>query len=159
MSASLKILYICTHNRCRSILAEAISNLMSDGRIIARSAGSEPAGMIHPLTLHYLHEAGVSTEGLYSKSWDELESFEPDVVITVCDAAAQESCPLWFGKALKVHWGLEDPSKVSGELAQARAFRSCIARIKRRVAALLELRFDKRDSAQLQARLQQLETV
>src|SRR5690606_2392558 len=86
----MKILFICTHNRCRSILAEAITNLMSDGRIVAKSAGSQPAGMIHPLTLRYLHDAGVSTDGLYSKSWDELESFEPDVVITVCDDAAQE---------------------------------------------------------------------
>lgn len=150
----MKILYVCTHNRCRSILSEAISNLMSDGRIIAKSAGSQPAGLIHPLTVHYLQEAGVPTDDLYSKSWDELESFAPDIVITVCDSAAQESCPLWFGKAVKVHWGLADPSKVIGsEAEQALAFRRCIAQIKQRVAQLLEILQVTQDSNTLRKKL------
>lgn len=136
----MKILYICTHNRCRSILCEAITNLMAGPGMMAASAGSEPAGMVHPLTLQYLREAGVPTVGLHSKSWDALEDFQPDLVITVCDSAARESCPVWFGKAVKVHWGLADPSKVEGSDAdRAQAFRACIAEIKRRVTALREI--------------------
>lgn len=136
----MKILYICTHNRCRSILCEAITNLMAGPGMMAASAGSEPAGMVHPLTLQYLREAGVPTVGLHGKSWDALEDFQPDLVITVCDSAARESCPVWFGQAVKVHWGLADPSKVEGSDAdRAQAFRACIAEIKRRVTALREI--------------------
>lgn len=133
----MKVLYICTHNRCRSILSEAISNQFGGGTLTARSAGSQPAGEVHPLSLKYLAEAGISTQGLISQSWDELEAFAPDLVITVCDAAAGESCPLWFGNSLKVHWGLSDPSKLEGSEEQlAAAFRATIAEIKQRVEAL-----------------------
>lgn len=133
----MKILYICTHNRCRSILSEAISNHLAGGEIIARSAGSQPAGEVHPLSLKYLAEAGISTDGLVSQSWDDLEGFEPDLVITVCDAAAGEACPVWFGKSLKVHWGLTDPSKLSGsEEEVAEAFRQTIKEITQRVESL-----------------------
>lgn len=136
----MKVLYICTHNRCRSILSEAITNFMSNGRIVAKSAGSQPAAMVHPLTVQYLQEAGVPTAGLYSKAWGELENFKPDLVITVCDSAAQESCPLWLGNAERLHWPLADPSKIQGSNAeQAVAFRDCIDEIKRRVTTLLEL--------------------
>lgn len=134
----MKILYICTHNRCRSILSEAITNHRAAGALIARSAGSQPADEVHPLSLKYLAEAGIPTRGLKSQSWDEFEDFAPDVVITLCDSAAGESCPLWFGKAIKLHWGLEDPSKLSGdESAIAEAFRQAIQTIEARVDALL----------------------
>jgi arsenate reductase (thioredoxin) len=150
----MKILYICTHNRCRSILSEALTNALSGGLIEARSAGSQPAGEVHPLSLHYLQEDGIPTEGLYSKSWDKLESFAPDLVITVCDSAANESCPLWFGKAAKLHWGLADPSKVTGsDTEKALAFRACIAEIRQRVEALLRLPDGKLDAETLQAAL------
>lgn len=136
----MKILYICTHNRCRSILCEAITNHMAGVGMVAASAGSQPVGQVHPLSLQYLREAGVPIVGLYSKSWDELEEFAPDLVITVCDSAANESCPVWFGKAVKLHWGLADPSKVEGgEAEKAAAFRACIAQIRARVKALLAL--------------------
>ncbi|MGA0806742.1 MAG: arsenate reductase ArsC [Pseudohongiellaceae bacterium] len=136
----MKILYVCTHNRCRSILCEAITNLVAGPGMMAASAGSQPEGQVHPLTLQYLREAGVPTVGLHSKSWDALEDFEPDLVITVCDSAANESCPAWFGKAVKVHWGLADPSKVQGDAdAQAQAFRACIAEIKQRATALRDI--------------------
>lgn len=114
----LKLLFICTHNRCRSIVAEALTNHVGAGLLLAASAGSEPAGAVHPLTLEHLQRHGIPVAGLYSKSWDELEEFEPDFVITVCDKAAAEPCPLWFGKALQVHWGLADPS-VAGADADA----------------------------------------
>lgn len=136
----MKILYICTHNRCRSILSEAITNHLAEGLIEAKSAGSQPAGQVHPLSLKYLTEAGIATDGLQSQSWDEFEDFAPDLVITVCDSAAGESCPVWFGKSLKLHWGLEDPSKLSGSDEQiAEAFRHCIDLIKARVLALKDL--------------------
>ena len=130
----MKILYICTHNRCRSILSEAITNHVAGETIVAKSAGSQPSGEVHPLSIKYLKEAGISTEGLQSQSWDELEDFKPDIVITVCDSAAGEACPVWFGNSVKVHWGLEDPSKVEGsEEYKASAFRDCIAEISDRV--------------------------
>ena len=136
----MKILYICTHNRCRSILSEAITNHVASDKIIARSAGSQPSGVVHPLSLQYLTEAGIPTEGLISQSWDEFERFEPDVVVTVCDSAAGESCPVWFGKSVKVHWGLSDPSKLEGNDEQkAAAFRACISEITERVNQLLPL--------------------
>lgn len=134
---SMKILYICTHNRCRSILSEAITNQSANGLIIAKSAGSQPAGEVHPLSLKYLAETGFSTEGLISQSWDDFEGFEPDVVVTVCDSAAAEACPVYFGNCLKVHWGLSDPSKIEGDESQVKhAFLACITEIAERVKEL-----------------------
>ena len=133
----MKVLYICTHNRCRSILSEAITNHVAGDVITAKSAGSQPVGEVHPLSLKYLSEAGIPTEGLQSQSWDEFEAFAPDLVITVCDSAAGESCPVWFGKSVKVHWGLSDPSKLTGsEEDIARAFNDTITQISARVTDL-----------------------
>lgn len=159
----MKVLYICTHNRCRSILSEAITNQFAQGKIIAKSAGSQPVGEVHPLSIRYLQETGVSVNGLCSQSWDEFEEFEPDVVITVCDSAANETCPVWFGNSLKVHWGLSDPSKLEGtEVQIAEAFKATIELIKQRVAQLLELsdladvNVDIKDKAVLKAALKDL---
>ena len=160
----MKILFICTHNRCRSILAEAVSNHLSKGhylsqRIEARSAGSQPAGEVHPLSLKYLNEADIPTQGLHSKYWDEQaqneqgdnnEIWQPDVVITVCDSAAAEVCPLWFGDALKIHWGLRDPSSVQGnEEETAQAFHYTLAILSKRIDALLET-VEKHDKTSLE---------
>ncbi len=136
----MKILYICTHNRCRSILFEAITNHAAGASIVAKSAGSQPAGEVHPLALQYLKEANISTDGLQSQSRDELEEFKPDVVITVCDAAAGEACPVWFGNSVKIHWGLADPSTVEGsDQEKSVAFRACIAEITERVNSLVTI--------------------
>lgn len=136
----LKVMYVCTHNRCRSILSEAITQQKSDGNIIARSAGSAPSGHVHPLTLQYLEENGYRTEGLYSKSLDELAEFEPDIIITLCDSAANEPCPVIFNKTLKLHWGLVDPSQATtNEQDTANAFNQCIAQIEARVATLVDI--------------------
>ena len=136
----MKILYICTHNRCRSILSEAITNHLGGDTIIARSAGSQPSGVVHPLSIQYLNEAGISTQGLTSQSWDEFEAFAPDVVVTVCDSAAGETCPVWFGQSVKVHWGLADPSKIEGtEAEKAAGFRACITEIGERVKQLIPI--------------------
>jgi len=160
----MKILYICTHNRCRSILSEAITNHVSFAQaqvsIQAKSAGSQPAGEVHPLSIQYLQEAGVSTAGLASQSWDELEEFAPDMVVTVCDSAAGESCPVWFGKSVKVHWGLTDPSKVEGsDEEKAQAFRETIAEIQRRVTELLALADKQLSQEELRSALNKLGAI
>jgi arsenate reductase len=153
----VKILYICTHNRCRSILSEAMTNHLSKGRIVAKSAGSQPANQVHPLSIRYLQQAGISTDGLSSQSWDELEYFAPDIVVTVCDSAAGESCPLWFGSSVKVHWGLADPSKLVGtDAAIAQAFKTIIEEITVRIEQLLSLQVEVSDKPALLAALTKL---
>ena len=150
----MKILYICTHNRCRSILSEAISNQRAEGLLDARSAGSQPAGEVHPLSLRYLAQRAYRTEGLQSQSWDAFEDFAPDLVVTVCDSAAGEACPLYFGKSVKVHWGLSDPSKIEGSEAELeQAFMTCIDEIERRVDQLIELAKDRPSPESLRAAL------
>lgn len=124
---------------------------------MARSAGSQPAGVVHPLSLKYLAEAGIDTSRLKSQSWDEFEDFEPDLVITVCDSAAKESCPVWFGNTLKLHWGLSDPSKLDGsEEDIATAFRQTIDEIKNRTEALLQLPLKQLDQTQLLKEIEKL---
>ena len=130
----MKLLFICTHNRCRSILSEAITNQRARGILTAASAGSAPADTVHPLTLRFLQERGYDIAGLASQSWVDLEAFEPDRVITVCDTAAGEACPLWMSDVEKVHWGLPDPSRVNGDDETVRAaFMAVIDRIERKV--------------------------
>ena len=135
----LKLLFICTHNRCRSILCEALARHLSAGRIAAFSAGSQPAGAVHPDTLFHLQKHGVDISGLRSESWDAYANLSPDAVITVCDSAAGEQCPLWLGRAVKVHWGLPDPSRFDGaDEERAAAFDSVMATIERRLQRLLD---------------------
>lgn len=155
----MKILYICTHNRCRSILSEAITRHLAGDRIFAMSAGSQPAGEVHPLTLKYLQERGVSIEGLKSQSWDEFEKEQPDAVITVCDSAANEMCPVWFGDTLKLHWSLPDPSKLQGSEEEMRAaFFAVMNTIEQRVTKILALQAGKPERAALQSALRELVT-
>lgn len=145
----MKLLFICTHNRCRSILAEAITrhlvqahqqqNPTSQLELQAYSAGSQPAGVVHPLSLQYLQEAGIAIDGLISQSWDEFEDSPPDIAITVCDSAAGEICPLWMGDCPRVHWGLPDPSRVAGsDEVIATAFRDVMATINDRIHTLIQ---------------------
>jgi arsenate reductase len=154
----MKILFICTHNRCRSILAEAVTNHVGHPHIQAVSGGSSPQGVVHPLSLEYLFEHGVSTQGLISQSWDDFEDFSPDAVITLCDSAAKETCPVWFGDTVQVHWGLEDPSKLVNELDQEKAFKNTISVLERRVQRLLETIAKKEDGIELRTRLNQIAT-
>ena len=136
----MKILYICTHNRCRSILSEAITNAVLPEGSQAFSAGSAPADEVHSLTIQYLTKCGYSIDNLRSKSWNDFEAQQPDIVITVCDNAANEECPLWFGNTIKVHWGLQDPSKVNGDEAELdEAFMRVINIIERRAKAIVGL--------------------
>ena len=153
----MKILYICTHNRCRSILSEAVTNHLGQGRIEARSAGSQPSGVVHPLSLKYLEERGIPTQDLHSKSWDSFENWVPDLVVTVCDSAAGEACPIWLGESTKVHWGLEDPSKLEGSEEEiTQAFNQSIDIIQARVEMMLAQGLDKKYGTELRDAAQAL---
>lgn len=153
----MKILYVCTHNRCRSILSEAITNSIAGSAIIAKSAGSQPAGVVHLLSLKYLQQAGYPIEGLQSQSWDDFEDFQPDVVVTVCDSAAGESCPLYFGNSVKLHWGLSDPSKLEGDEVQVeQAFLACIAEIAERAKKLQHIATQSLDKETLKLALAEI---
>jgi arsenate reductase len=133
----MKLLYVCTHNRCRSILSEAVTRGRAGSLIDVRSAGSQPVGEVHPLSLKYLQQTGYDIDGLVSESWNAYVEWAPDVVITVCDRAAGETCPLYLGSAIKLHWGLQDPSALRGTEEQiAAAFLSTITCIEQRVDQL-----------------------
>ena len=124
-SAVSKVLFLCTGNSCRSILAECILNRLGEGRFMAFSAGSHPAGDVHPMAVALLDSLGYPTGGLRSKSWSEFSNPgapSMDFVVTVCDQAAGETCPLWPGAPMIAHWGFPDPAKFAGEEEQTRAF-------------------------------------
>ena len=137
-----RVLFICTGNSARSILSEATLNHLGKGRFEAFSAGSQPTGRVNPHALEQLKSAGMPSEGFTSKSWDRFaeEGAPPlDIVITVCDNAANETCPVLFGDFVKGHWGLPDPAAVQGDKALTEAFRQAHALIVRRITALLQL--------------------
>jgi len=150
----MKILYICTHNRCRSILSEAITNHFSNGRFQAFSAGSQPVGEVHPLTIRYLKEHNIPTDSLSSKSWSDFKVSKPDVIVTVCDSAANEVCPNWFGNCIQLHWGLTDPSKIDGDEQTKRlAFNDTITIIKKRIERLNAIEPEKLSKTELKKSL------
>nr|WP_288355144.1 arsenate reductase ArsC [uncultured Pseudomonas sp.] len=138
----MRVLFMCTANSCRSILSEAMFNHIAPQGFEAVSAGSFPRGQVLPRSLQTLQEAAISTAGLSSKGNDAFEANPPDIVITVCDKAAGEACPVYFGPALKAHWGLADPSDVQGDDADiSAAFKATLAQIDRRCRAFLALPF------------------
>jgi protein-tyrosine-phosphatase len=133
------VLFLCTGNSARSILAEAILNGEGGYRFRAFSAGSHPKGQVHPAALSLLQELGHPTENLRSKSWDEFAGPDAprlDMVITVCDNAAGEVCPIWPGKPVKAHWSLPDPAAIDGP-GQANAFRETYDALQSRIAELI----------------------
>ena len=135
------VLFICTGNSARSILAEGLMNAIGQGRFRAYSAGSHPKGVVHPLALQTLQSMGVATEGLRSKTWEEFAAPGApamDFIFTVCDQAASEACPFWPGAPVTAHWGMPDPAAVEGDDAvRARAFRDTALVLKRRIELLL----------------------
>lgn len=137
------VLFICTGNSARSIIAEALMNAMAEGRFVAHSAGSHPKGAAHPLALQTLASAKVPTDGLRSKSWDEFAqpgAPKMDFVFTVCDQAGGEVCPLWPGQPITAHWGMPDPAVVDGpDDVKAQAFLDTMVTLKRRLELLLAL--------------------
>ena len=116
-----KILVLCTGNSCRSVMAEALFNHLGKGRYQAVSAGSSPAGYVHPKSIETLKRHGINPGSPRSKSWDEFSGRNFDLVVTVCDEAADESCPLFSGKPKKLHWSTPDPAKATGTEAEIKA--------------------------------------
>lgn len=156
----MRILFMCTANSCRSILSEAMFNHLAPSGFEALSSGSFPKGQVLPRSLSTLQQAGIAIDGLYSKGNDAFESTPPDIVITVCDKAAGESCPVYFGPALKTHWGLEDPSEATGdEAAIEAAFHATLARIEQRCKAFLELPFNRLSRDELKHELDRIGTL
>lgn len=160
--APLNVLFLCTHNSARSILAEAVLNAIGQGRFRAHSAGSSPrpSQQPHPLGLEVLQAAGIPTDGLHSKSWDVFaQPGAPvmDLIITVCDNAAGEVCPIWPGHPATAHWGYADPSAGDGPEADKReAFRQTLHQIKRRAELLVNLPPDKLQRTLLQQSAREL---
>ena len=139
----MHVLFLCTGNSCRSVLGEATFNHLAPAGWHAVSAGSKPAGYVHPRSLALLAKEGINTEGCHSKSWDDLP-VTPDIVITVCGSAADEVCPAYLGKALRAHWGVEDPAHATGTDEEIdTAFMQAYTILRKRIEAFLELPLDQ----------------
>jgi arsenate reductase len=154
------VLFLCTGNSARSIMGEALLNHMGKGRFRAFSAGSKPRGEVNPLTLETLSKAGIPTDGLRSKTWDELaapDAPKMDFVFTVCDDAAGETCPIWPGQPMTAHWGLEDPAKVEGpDFKQHAAFEDTMRFLRNRILAFINLPLSSIDHLVLGPRLKSI---
>lgn len=153
-SVIYNVLFVCTGNSARSILAEGLMNHMGQGKFKAFSAGSHPAGVVNPLSLKTLAWLQLPTDGYRSKNWDEFarpDAPQLDFVFTVCDKAAGEVCPVWPGQPLTAHWGLPDPAAVKGDEAQQlQAFQDTALALKRRIELMLALPLTTLDKMSLQ---------
>ena len=156
------VLFLCTGNSARSVLAEALLGTLGQGRFNAFSAGSQPAGRVQPIAIELARELGYPVERLRSKSWDEFaEPGAPviDMVVTVCDSAAAETCPVWPGHPATAHWGVPDPASVEGDEATRRkAFVAAMMTLRRRVELLVALPLEKLDRLATQAKLREIGT-
>ena len=156
----MNILFLCTGNSCRSILAEATFNHLAPAGWRAMSAGSQPTGQVHPRSLALLAREGIDTAGYHSKSWEHLP-VTPDLVITVCGSAAGETCPAYLGPVLRCHWGVDDPAHVTGSDAQIdAAFETAYRILRARIEAFLALPLDalQQDRARFTAELERIGT-
>lgn len=153
----MNVLFLCTANSCRSILSEALFNHLAPAGMRAYSAGSQPKGEVHPQALAALRRAGVATDGLSSKGTEAHAELAPELVITVCDKAAGDACPVFFGPALKAHWGLSDPSELDGTPAQIdAAFDTTVAIIQTRLEAFFATQPATLNREALQAELRRI---
>ena len=154
------VLFLCTGNSARSILAEAVLNAIGNGRFVAFSAGSQPKGQVHPLALKVLRQQGYPVDGLRSKSWSEFEGPNApvmDFVFTVCDNAAGEACPFWPGQPMTAHWGIEDPAAVDGsDLEKEMAFIAALRFMRNRITAFTSLPLESIDTLSLGTRLREI---
>ena len=161
MSRTFTVLFLGTGNSARSILAEAILNKEGAGRFRAFSAGSFPKGEVHPAALNLLRKLGYRTDGFRSKSWDEFakaEAAEIDFVFTVCDNAAGETCPVWPGRPMTAHWGIEDPAAFEGP-GQRAAFWNAYQALQQRIGLFLALPLESIDEMTLTNRLREIGRV
>jgi arsenate reductase len=157
------MLFLCTHNSARSILGEVAASTASGGKFVGYSAGALPSGVVHPLAHEIAIQEGFPTERLRSKSWDEFAAQDApsmDMVITVCDGAAGEVCPVWVGRPVQAHWAFADPSRVvGGSEEKRRAFREVFVGLQRRVEALAGLPLESFDEAQMRRAIAELEEI
>jgi arsenate reductase (thioredoxin) len=157
-AAPIRVLFLCTGNSARSIIAESVLRKDGGNRFLGFSAGSRPKGHVNPTALEVLERAGYPTAGLRSKSWEEFAAPGAaiiDIVITVCDNAAGEACPIWPGHPMTVHWGIEDPAAVGGtETEQGAAFEQALRYVKLRLDRLIALPIDEMPAATLKSELQ-----
>lgn len=160
MNSRYNVLFLCTGNSARSIMAEAILRRKGMPNFTAFSAGSHPAGFVHPEAIKQLEAAHISTDGLHSKSWDEFSkpSAPPlNFVFTVCDKAAAEVCPFWPGQPMTAHWGIPDPAAVKGTPEEVhRAFKEAFASLDRRISLFLALPITSLDQLALQKQLDEI---
>ena len=157
----MNILFLCTGNSCRSILAEATFNHLAPPGWMAMSAGSKPTGTVHPRSLALLAREGISTAGCYSKSWDNLP-VAPDIVVTVCSNAAGETCPAYLGPVLRTHWGVDDPAHATGTDAEIdAAFMATYRTLRLRIETLLALPLEtlQHDKVALKTELDKIGTL
>jgi arsenate reductase len=157
----MNVLFLCTGNSCRSVLGEATFNHLAPEGWRALSAGSKPAGYIHPRSLALLEREGISTEGYYSKSWNDLP-VTPDIVLSVCGNAANETCPAYLGPVLRSHWGVEDPAHVEGSDAEIdAAFMTTYRILRHRIEQFLALPLNelKNNRDQLKLELDRISTL
>jgi arsenate reductase len=154
------VLFICTGNSARSVLAEGLLNSLGKGRFNAYSAGSHPKGLVHPLALRELREMRIPTDGLRSKSWAEFAAPDAprmDFVFTVCDQAAGEVCPIWPGQPVTAHWGMPDPAAVQGtDEFRQQAFRDAAVALKRRLELLMALPLQSLDSMAIHRQVKEI---
>jgi len=155
----MNVLMLCTGNSCRSILAEATFNHLAPQGWRAISAGSKPAGYVHPRSIALLQREGIATEGYYSKSWDKLP-VTPDIVISVCGNAANETCPAYLGPVLRSHWGVEDPAHATGTDEEIdAAFMQAYRILRKRIEAFLALPLASLDKATLKQEMDKIGTL
>ena len=154
------VLFLCTHNSARSIIAEAVMNRLGGGNFKAFSAGSQPRGQVHPFAIDLLRNAGHDVTGLRSKSWEEFArpgATPLDFVFTVCDNAANEVCPVWPGQPMTAHWGVPDPSLAEGSETERRlAFTDTLRMLGQRISIFMSLPFRSLDKMSLQNRLREI---
>jgi protein-tyrosine-phosphatase len=162
MNSPYNVLFLCTGNSARSIMAEVLLNAAGGARFMAYSAGSHPKGEVHPVALELIRKNRLASDGLRSKSWDEFA--RPDApplhfVFTVCDNAAGETCPIWPGQPMTAHWGIPDPAAISGSDAQIeKAFAHAFAQLQRRILLFTNLPLGSLDRMALQQRLREIGT-
>ncbi len=160
MAEPYNVLFLCTGNSARSILAEGLANHLGRGRFRAFSAGSHPSGRVNPFAVELLDQSGVTEFESRSKNWEEFArpgAPDMDFIITVCDNAAGEVCPIWPGRPMTAHWGVADPAAVEGsDEDKRRAFREAATTLRRRIELLMSLPLDKLDRMSLHSRVREI---
>ena len=163
MKDTYNVLFLCTGNSARSIMAEAVANHIAGGKLRAFSAGSQPAGKVQSLALQVLEESHIPANGARSKSWDEFstdDAPEMDLIITVCDKAAGEACPFWPGQPMTAHWGIGDPVQIEGdEETRRKAYGDAMTLLRHRISLLLSLKPEAFDRLTLQNKIREIGQV